>query len=93
MTFWTFLAPLALIGIVHGGSENAWDCCVRGNSLTNTWGIHAPVLLLLVLTQKSNMAQNFSASVEYTDEIMSLFQFYNALVFTFTQPATWHDNR
>ena len=68
MTLLTFLALLALIGLVHGGLENAWDCYVRGNSFTNAWRLHAPVLLLLVLPQNSNMSQDFSASVRRTIE-------------------------
>ena len=72
MTLLTFLAPLALIGLVHGGLENAWDCCVRGNSFTSAWRLQAPVLLLLVLPQKSNMSQDFSASVVE-------FEHYNAV--------------
>ena len=52
--------PQVLIGLVHGGLENACDCCVMGNSFTNAWRLHAPVLLLLVLPQKSNMSQDIS---------------------------------
>ena len=48
MTLLTFLAPLALIGLVHGGLENGSDCYVIGNSFTNAWQLHAPVPLLLV---------------------------------------------
>ena len=58
----TFLAPLALIGLVHEGLENAWDCCVIGNIFTNAWQLHAPVPLPLVLSQKSNKSQDLSAS-------------------------------
>ena len=47
MTLLTFVAPLAAIGLVCGGLENAWDYCVVGNSCTNAWRLHAPALLLL----------------------------------------------
>ena len=36
-----FLAPLPLIGLVHGGLKKAWDCCVKGNSFTRAWQLHA----------------------------------------------------
>ena len=62
MTLWTFSAPLAFIGLVHGGLKNAWECCVMGNAFTNAWWLHAPVPLLLVLPQKSNVSPDLSAS-------------------------------
>ena len=55
MTFLTLVALLASIGLVFGDMENAWDCCVMGNISANTWRLHAPALLLLVLLQKWNM--------------------------------------
>ena len=64
MTFLTFVAPLAAIGLVRGDMENAWDCCVVGNISENTWQLHAPALMLLVLPRKSNMLPDLSASVK-----------------------------
>ena len=61
MTLLTFVAPLTILGLVHGCLENACNCCIMGNSFKNAWRLHAPVLLLLVLTQKSNMSQDLSA--------------------------------
>ena len=63
MTFFTFVAPLAVIGLVRWNMENAWDCCVAENISEKTWWLHAPALLLLVLPQKSNMLPDLSASV------------------------------
>ena len=37
MTFFTFVAPLAAIGLVCGDMENALDCCVVGNISANSW--------------------------------------------------------
>ena len=65
MTFLTFVAPLAAIGRVRGDIENALDCCVVGNISANSWRLHAPALLLLVLPQKSNMVPDLSASDVY----------------------------
>ena len=58
------MAPLAAIGLVRGDMENALDCCVVGNISANSWWLHAPALLLLVLPRKSNMLPDLSASVE-----------------------------
>ena len=62
MTFFTFAATLAAIGLVRGDMENALDCCVVGNISVNSWWLHAPALLLLVLPRKSNMLPDLSAS-------------------------------
>ena len=58
----TFVAPLAAIGLVRGDMENALDCCVVENISANSWRLHAPALLLLVLPRKSNMLPDLSAS-------------------------------
>ena len=50
------------IGLVCGDMENALDCCVVGNISANSWRLHAPTLLLLVLPRKSNMLPDLSAS-------------------------------
>ena len=63
MTFLTFVAPLAAKGLVRGDMENALESCVVGNISANSWRLHAPALLLLVLPQKSNMFPDLSASV------------------------------
>ena len=62
MTFFTFVAPLAAIGLVHGDMENELYCCVVRNISANSWRLHAQALLLLVLPQKSNMLPDLSAS-------------------------------
>ena len=62
MTFFTFVAPLAAIGLVHGDIENELNCCVVGNISANSWRLHTPALLLLVLPRKSNMLPDLSAS-------------------------------
>ena len=62
MTFLTFVAPLAAIGLVRGDWENAWDCFVVGNINAIAWQLHAPALLLLVLLRKLNMLPDLSAS-------------------------------
>ena len=74
MNLLTFLAPIAQIGLVHGGLENVWGCCVMGNSSTNAWRLHAPVLFLLVLPQKSNMSQDLSASEWRTEMLKHLLE-------------------
>ena len=61
MTFVTFVAPLAAIGLVREDMENAWDCCVVGNISENTWQLDAPALVLVVLPQKSNLLPDLSA--------------------------------
>ena len=66
MTFLTFVAPLAAIGLVRGDIDNALDCCVVENISANSWWLHAPALLLLVLPQKSNMLPDLSASELYS---------------------------
>ena len=38
------------------------ECCVVGNITANSWRVHAPALLLLVLPRKSNMLPDLSAS-------------------------------
>ena len=58
----TFLAPLAAKGLVRGDMENALESYVVGNISANSWRLHAPALLLLVLPQKSNMFPDLSAS-------------------------------
>ena len=63
MTFLTFVAPLTAIGLVRRDMENALDCCVVGNISANSWWLHAPALLLVVLPRKSNMLPDLSASV------------------------------
>ena len=63
MTFLTFVAPLAAKGLVRGDMENALESCVVGNISANSWRLHAPALLLLVLPRKSNMFPDLSASV------------------------------
>ena len=62
MTFFTFDAQLAAIGLVRGDMENEMNCCVVGNITANSWRLHAPALLLLVLLEKSNMLPYLSAS-------------------------------
>ena len=62
MTFFTFVAPLAAIGLVRGDMEIELDCCVVGNISANSWWLQAPALLLLVLPRKSNMLPDLSAS-------------------------------
>ena len=68
MIFFTFVAPLAAIGLVRGDMENALDCCVVGNISANSWWLHAPALLLLVLPRKSNMLPDLSASGGYPSQ-------------------------
>ena len=46
-----------------GDMQSELDCCVVGNISANSWRLHAPALLLLVLPQKSNMMPDLSASV------------------------------
>ena len=53
MTFLTFVAPLAALGLVPGDMENAWDCCVVGDISENTWRLHTQDLVLLVLEKIS----------------------------------------
>ena len=64
MTFFTFLAPLAAIGLVRGDWENVWDCFILGNISAIAWRLHTPALLLLVLPQKFDMLPDLAASVE-----------------------------
>ena len=52
MTLLILVVTPAAIGLVHWGLVNACDCCVVGNSCTNTRRLHAQALLLLVLPQK-----------------------------------------
>ena len=63
MTFLIFVASLIAIGLVIGGLKNAWDCCVMETSCTIARWLQSPVLLLLVLTRKSTMSPDLSASV------------------------------
>ena len=62
ITFLIFVAPLAAIGLLAEDMANALDCCVVGNISANTWQLHAPTQLLLVLPQESNMLPDWSAS-------------------------------
>ena len=72
MTFLTFVAPLAAIGLVRGDMKNELDCCVGGNISANSWRLHAPALLLLVLTRKSNMLPDLSASAQIMNRLTHL---------------------
>ena len=47
-----YTTALAAIGLVPRDMENAEDCCVVGNISENTWRLHAPALVPLVLPQK-----------------------------------------
>ena len=62
MTFLTFVALLAAIGLVRGDMENELDWCGVENISAYSWRLHAPALLLLVLPRKSNMLPDLSAS-------------------------------
>ena len=62
MIFLIFVAPLAAKGLVRGDMENELESCAVGNISANSWRLHAPALLLLVLPQKSNMFPDLSAS-------------------------------
>ena len=74
MTFLTFVAPLAAIGLVRGDMENALDCCVVGNISANSWRLHAPALLLLVLPRKSNMLPDLSDLFRVNMVLLALAQ-------------------
>ena len=62
MTFFCICGTFSSNRLVRGDMENVLDCFVVGNISANSWRLHAPALLLLVLPRKSNMFPDLSAS-------------------------------
>ena len=60
MTFFTFVAPLAAIGLVRGDMEMQWTVLLWVISAQ----IHGGALLLLVLPRKSNLFPDLSTSAQ-----------------------------